>query len=247
MSGAVIVCPGGGYAGRAAHEGEPVAEWLRAQGIASFVLDYRVAPHRHPEPLHDLQRAIRLVRQRAREWRIRPDRVAVLGFSAGGHLAASAGTLFNRVDVGSLEGDDLRPDALVLCYAVLSLGDFGHRGSQRNLLGEEPALRLLQALSLERSVTVETPPTFLWTTGDDAAVPVENTLLFGEALRRQGVPFALHVFPHGRHGLGLAQSDPVVHAWTWLCVGWLRSLGYAREDGGACHGRGAQGSANLEQ
>ncbi|MCL4545507.1 MAG: alpha/beta hydrolase [Chloroflexi bacterium] len=227
-TGAVIVCPGGGYQTRAPHEGVPVAEWLNANDIAAFVLDYRVAPNRHPLPLRDVQLAIRAVRQRAAEWRVAPDHVAVLGFSAGGHLAASAATLFNRPDLGGLRGDDVRPDAAVLCYAVLSFSVHAHAGSVRNLLGDSPAPELREALSLERSITSQTPPTFLWATGDDAAVPVENSLQFAAALRAHGVPFELHMFSHGHHGLGLAPDDPVVRPWTALCFAWLRSLGYAR-------------------
>jgi acetyl esterase/lipase len=229
-TGAVIVCPGGGYARRAPHEGAPVAEWLNSLGIAAFVLDYRVAPHRHPLPLGDAQRAIRTVRQRAEEWAIRPDRIGILGFSAGGHVAASAGTHFGGGKpqaADPIERQSCRPDALVLCYAVLTFGEFRHEGSMVNLLGEEPPEELRNLLSNELQVTSDTPPTFLWHTGDDAGVPVENSLLFAGALRRNGVPFALHVFPHGRHGLGLATDDPVVGAWPALCGQWLRALGFS--------------------
>jgi acetyl esterase/lipase len=230
MTGAVIVCPGGGYARRAPHEGEPVARWLNTLGIAAFVLDYRVAPHRHPTPLGDAQRAIRLVRSRAVDWRIRHDRIAILGFSAGGHLASSAGTHF---DAGTPQAADLverqscRPDALVLCYPVITFGEHRHEGSMTNLLGPDPDAELRSFMSSELQVTADTPPTFIWHTGDDAAVPVENALLFASALRRHGVPFALHVFPHGRHGLGLASDDPVVGAWTGLCGRWLVGAGFA--------------------
>lgn len=228
-TGAVIVCPGGGYAGRAPHEGAPVAEWLNSLRIAAFVLDYRVAPHRHPLPLGDAQRAIRTVRQRAQEWRIRPDHIGILGFSAGGHLAASAGTHFDSGKpqaADPIERQSCRPDALVLCYAVLSFGEFRHQGSMVNLLGPEPPEELRRLMSNELQVTSDTPPTFLWHTGDDAGVPVENSLLFAGALRRNGVPFALHVFPHGRHGLGLASDDPVVGAWPGLCGRWLITAGF---------------------
>ncbi|HEV7216274.1 MAG TPA: alpha/beta hydrolase [Chloroflexota bacterium] len=223
-TGAVIVCPGGGYARRAPHEGAPVAAWLNSLGIAAFVLDYRVAPHRHPLPLGDAQRAIRTVRQRAQDWAIRPDRIGILGFSAGGHVAASAGTHYdsgNPQAVDPIERLSCRPDALALCYAVLTFGEFRHEGSMVNLLGPEPPEDLRRLLSNELQVSRDTPPTFLWHTGDDAGVPVENSLLFAGALRRHGVPFALHIFPHGRHGLGLASDDPVVGAWPALCGRWL--------------------------
>jgi acetyl esterase/lipase len=229
-TGAVIVCPGGGYGGRAAHEGAPVARRLNSLGIAAFLLDYRVAPHRHPIPLGDAQRAIRTVRQRAAEWRIRPDHIGILGFSAGGHLAASAGTHY---DAGNPQAADVidrqssRPDALVLCYAVITFGEYRHNGSMVNLLGPEPPEDLRHHMSNELQVTSDTPPTFLWHTADDASVPVENALLFAGALRRNGVPFALHVYPHGKHGLGLAPDDPIVSTWPTLCGQWLTSLGFA--------------------
>ncbi|MGI8916202.1 MAG: alpha/beta hydrolase [Chloroflexota bacterium] len=229
-TGAVIVCPGGGYSGRAAHEGAPVARWLNALGIAAIVLDYRVAPHRHPIPLSDAQRAIRTVRHNALEWRIRPDRIGILGFSAGGHLAASAGTHFDGGDLQSadpIERQSSRPDALVLCYAVITFGAFRHNGSMVNLLGPEPPEELRQYLSNELQVTKDTPPTFLWHTGDDAGVPVENALLFASALRRSRVEFALHIFPRGRHGLGLAPDDPIVGTWPALCGRWLTAAGFA--------------------
>jgi acetyl esterase/lipase len=225
----VIVCPGGGYGGRAAHEGAPIARWLNTLGIAGFVLDYRVAPYRHPTPLGDAQRAIRLVRAAAARFGVDPARVGILGFSAGGHLATSAATLF---DAGQPDAPDpidrqsSRPDALIACYPVISFGEFGHRGSMHNLLGENPPEALRHALSLETRVTPETPPTFLWHTSDDGGVPVENSLLFALALRAHGVPFALHSFPHGRHGLGLAAGEPQVEAWPTLCGAWLRGLGF---------------------
>jgi acetyl esterase/lipase len=215
---AVVVCPGGGYRRRAPHEGEPVARWLNGLGIAAFVLDYRVAPNQHPAPLEDAGRAMRTVRERAAEWRVDRGRVGILGFSAGGHVAASAGTLMDDADG--------RPDLMVLCYPVITFGEHRHEGSMLNLLGEEPPTELREALSLERRVTAEMPPTFLWHTADDASVPVENSLVFAGALARHDVPFALHVFPRGRHGLGLAVEDPVVGAWTGLCAAWLAAQGF---------------------
>lgn len=234
-TGAIVVCPGGGYARRAEHEGTPVARWLNGLGIAAFVLDYRVALHRHPAPLRDAQRAIRLVRSGAWGGGMSFARVGILGFSAGGHLAATAGT---RYDLGDLEAADpverasCRPDALVLCYPVITFGEHRHHGSMVNLLGEDAPDELRALLSAETRVTADTPPAFLWHTADDAGVPVENSLLFASALRRHGVPFALHVYPRGRHGLGLAEDDPVVGTWTGLCAKWLAGQGFGADETG---------------
>lgn len=206
---AVIVCPGGAYQRLASHENEPIARWLNTLGIAAFVLEYRVAPHVWPAPLEDAQRAIRLVRCHAATWNVRQDRVGFLGFSAGGHLASAIGTHYDTGDMSAtdqVERMPCRPDFLVLCYAnidpVLTRGE-----------GALPAN--------DQWVTPETPPTFLWHTADDARVPVENSLNFATALRHHEVPFELHIYPHGRHGLGLAKDDPVVGTWTALCAQWL--------------------------
>jgi len=228
-SACVVVCPGGGYGGRAAHEGEPVARWLNTLGISAGVLDYRVKPYQHPIPLGDAQRAIRFVRAKATEWRIDPKRVGILGFSAGGHLAASASTIF---DAGNPDATDpidrpsCRPDATVLCYPVITFGEFRHHGSMVNLLGKDPDPKLRESLSLETRVTPRTPPTFLWHTSDDPGVPVENSLLYAMALRKNKVPFALHVFPHGPHGIGLAANVPEARQWPALCAEWLKGLGF---------------------
>lgn len=228
-AGAVVVLPGGGYCMRAAHEGEPVARWLNTLGIASFVVDYRVSPYRHPVPLGDAQRALRWVRANARQYNVDPQRIGILGFSAGGHLAGSAGTIFDdgKSDAADpVERESCRPDCLILCYAVLTFGEHRHHGSMTNLLGGEWNEDLRQYLSLENRVTDRTPPTFLWHTADDNAVPVMNSLLFAEALGRCKVPFALHVFPHGTHGVGLAQDNPTLSAWTGLCARWLANSGF---------------------
>jgi acetyl esterase/lipase len=231
---AVVVCPGGGYAGLAPHEGLPVARWLCGLGVDAFVLRYRVAPHRHPAPLQDAQRALRTVRHRAGEWGVDPGRVGILGFSAGGHLAATAGTHGdpgNAAAADPVERQSSRPDLMVLCYAVLTFGPFGHEGSLRNLLGPDAPPALRASLSLETRVREDTPAAFLWHTADDQGVPVENSLLFAMALRRAGVPFALHVFEHGRHGLGLAEEDPDVGAWTVRCEAWLAAHGFGSGGG----------------
>lgn len=228
---AVVVCPGGGYAVVAAdHEGKQVAEWLNSLGVSAFVLQYRLGPrYRHPAPLQDAQRAIRMVRARAKDWRVDPARVGILGFSAGGHLASTAATHFDDGQAGAtdpIEQQGSRPDFAVLGYPVISLFDPpAHSGSRRNLLGENPDPALVELLSNERQVTPRTPPTFLFHTADDPGVPVENSLLFFQALRKAGVPAELHAFAHGRHGVGLAPDDPVLSQWPKLCALWMKGLG----------------------
>jgi len=225
---AVIVCPGGGYSDKADHEGAPVAEWLNSIGLSAFVLDYRVAPYRHPCPLEDVKRAVRFVRFNADKWHIDTNKIGVLGFSAGGHVAASAGTLF---DAGDAEADDpvnrvsSRPDMMILCYPVISLREHGHVGSKDNLLGEDPPEELVVKMSLETQVKRNTPPVFLWHTMDDPAVPVENSILFAGACRMHNVPFELHIFPHGDHGLGLSEENPQAAQWTTLCATWQQAHG----------------------
>jgi len=227
--GCIIVCPGGGYARRAPHEGEPVAEWLNGIGISAFVLKYRVSPYKHPAPLADAQRAIRHVRHHAAEYRIDPNRIGILGFSAGGHLAATAGTHFDAGDpqaADPVERVSCRPDLMVLCYPVISFGEYRHQGSMNNLIGEDAPQHLRELLSNELQVTADTPPAFLWHTSDDPGVPVENSFLFAAALRRHRVPVELHCYESGRHGLGLAKDHPQAHTWTALCELWLRKRGF---------------------
>lgn len=228
---AVVVCPGGGYAVVAAdHEGREVAEWLNTFGVSAFVLQYRLGPrYRHPAPLQDAQRAIRMVRANAGDWSIDPTRIGILGFSAGGHLASTAATHF---DGGKPDAEDpiervgSRPDFTILAYPVISLFDPpAHSGSRRNLLGDPPDPGLVELLSNEKQVTAESPPAFLFHTADDAGVPVANSVLFFQALRSAGVPAELHVFAHGRHGVGLATDDPALSQWPKLCEIWMRGLG----------------------
>ena len=224
---AAIVCPGGAYERLAPHEGEPIARWLNALGIAAFVLNYRVAPHRWPAPLNDARRAIRLVRHHAGAWRVDPRRVGVVGFSAGGHLAAALGTDHDEGGAGAtdpVERESSRPDFLVLGYALIDPA----LSRPRQTPGTAPTTPSAPAdpnprglPTLDARVTAATPPTFLWHTADDPRVLVENSLRFASALGRYGVPFALHVFPEGRHGLGLAQDDPIVGNWPGLCAAWL--------------------------
>ncbi|MBO9597539.1 MAG: alpha/beta hydrolase [Cohnella sp.] len=224
--GAVVVCPGGGYRNRAEHEGEPIALWLNRIGIHAFVLRYRVSPYRYPCALTDLQRAVRYVRYKGAGWDIREDKIGVLGFSAGGHLTASIGT---RFDYGMPDAEDLidrqscRPDAIVLCYPVITMkAPYRHEGSLLHLLGDNPDPQLIERASCELHVTSDTPSAFLWHTSDDAAVPVDNSLLFASALRRAGVRFDLHVYEQGSHGLGLADNDEHVASWKSACGLWLR-------------------------
>jgi acetyl esterase/lipase len=226
----VIICPGGGYTHLADHEGRPVAEWLNSIGITAFVLKYRLGPrYHHPAPLLDAARAVRTVRSHASEWKIDPKRIAVLGFSAGGHLASTIGTHFDSGQANAADVIDRvssRPDLLILIYPVITMGEFMHVGSKKQLLGENPSSEMVKLLSNDEQVTKETPPTFLVHTANDASVPVENSLKFAEALRKVGVPFELHVYERGRHGFGLGGDDPVLSTWPARCAAWLHLQGF---------------------
>ncbi len=215
--GSVIVCPGGGYTNKAPHEGEPVARRLNDLGLNAYVLDYRVSPDRHPSPYQDARRAILLARERAAAGNF-PDKVGILGFSAGGHLAASAGTMWDQ--------DACRPDAMVLCYPVITFSRSGHLGSRINLLGEAATPTQISDLSLENRVDRRTPPAYIWHTSDDPGVPVENSLLFASSLASRQIPFACHIYPHGAHGLGLAEDHPDLCGWIDECVAFLTTLGF---------------------
>lgn len=225
----MIIAPGGGYSFRASHEAYPVADWLNSIGISAVVLHYRVAPYKHPVPLGDVQRAIRMVRYQFTEWNLDPNRVGILGFSAGGHLASTVGTHFdfgNKSSEDPIDQFSCRPDVMVLCYPVITMGESTHEGSKLNLLGENPSAEIIHLLSNELHITEQTPPAFLWHTADDAAVDVENSLLFAAELRRNKVSFDLHVFESGQHGLGLAEDHPEAKAWPVLCEAWLRKRGF---------------------
>lgn len=225
----MIVAPGGAYSHRAPHEAYPVAQWLNNIGISAIVLNYRVAPFKYPVPLEDIKRAVRVTRYHASEWGVNPDRLGVLGFSAGGHLVSTAGTHFdygNKLEDDPIERLSSRPDLMVLCYPVITMKEHTHEGSKHNLLGENPKVELLSHLSNETQITEDTPPTFIWHTADDASVDVENSLMFAAGLSRYKIPFGLHVFQSGRHGLGLAKDHPEAKAWTSLCETWLRSRGF---------------------
>jgi acetyl esterase/lipase len=228
----MVVCPGGGYQNLAMDkEGYAVAKWLNSLGVSAFVLKYRLGPrYHHPVELGDAQRAIRIVRSRAAEYGLQPDRIGIMGFSAGGHLASTAGTHFDAGNSGAADPIDRmssRPDFMVLCYPVISFGTFAHAGSKKNLLGENPDPLLVENLSNELQVTKDTPPTFLFHTTTDATVPVENSVMFYSALRKAGVPAEMHIYERGPHGVGLAPSDPVLSSWPGRLADWLRIHGWA--------------------
>ncbi len=228
---AVIVFPGGGYVNLAFdYEGTQVAEWLNNLGISAFVLKYRLGPKYHyPVELWDAQRAIRYVRAHADEFQIRADRIGVWGFSAGGHLASTAGTHFDNGDPNGADAIDRqtsRPDFMILAYPVITFEEpYAHLGSLHALLGEKPDPALVQSLSNETQVTPHTPPTFLFHTTDDQVVPVQNSVFFYLALRRAGVPAEMHLYLHGRHGVGLGQKDPVLRTWPDRLADWLKLQG----------------------
>ncbi|WP_411346050.1 alpha/beta hydrolase [Paenibacillus sp. WLX1005] len=222
---AVIVLPGGGYEFRADHEGEPVAKWLNDNQISAFVLQYRLSPRHRSTPLEDGQAAIRHVRANAAEYGLDPSRIGILGFSAGGHLAAMTGTVFANRETELLNGlhreISSRPDLMILCYPVITMNDYGHEGSRLSLIGSDAPLEIVTGASAEQQVTPLTPPTFIWHASDDDLVPVQNSLRMAMALEEHGVPFELHVYEHGGHGAGLALDHPVMGDWTKRCIAWL--------------------------
>jgi acetyl esterase/lipase len=229
----VIICPGGGYTHLAmAHEGIEVAKKLNEMGVAAFVLKYRLPSdetmiHKEIGPLQDAQRAIQLVRQHAGDWGVKANRVGIMGFSAGGHLASTAGTHFTNAVIDNKDNISLRPDFMILPYPVISFSDsIGHRGSRDNLIGPRPGPEKIKEYSNEWQVTARTPPTFLVHAGDDHTVPVANSLHFYEALQRSEVPAELHIYPAGGHGFGMNNST-TKDLWmdrlkNWLDInGWL--------------------------
>jgi acetyl esterase/lipase len=231
---AMVICPGGGYAGLASHEGNDYALWLNQHGVTCFVLKYRLGSkgYRHPAMLNDAARAVRWVRAHAGDYKIDPHRVGIMGSSAGGHLASTLLTHFDAGDTNSadpIERQSSRPDFGILCYAVITMGEFTHQGSKENLLGQNPSPELVKLLSNELQVTTNTPPCFLWTTFEDDVVPMENTLLFAGSLRKNQVPFALHIYEKGRHGMGLNDKPPFAnpHPWAGDCLFWLKEREFA--------------------
>tara|TARA_Y100000589_G_scaffold270876_1_gene263322 strand:+ start:1225 stop:2034 length:810 start_codon:yes stop_codon:yes gene_type:complete len=222
---AVIVCPGGGYAGLAEHEGAPFAKLFAMHGYTAFVLTYRVAPNRFPAGHADLCRAIRLIRSQATQLNIDPNDIAIMGFSAGGHLVSTVAT---QPDVFTEPDDDLadefsaRPNRLIMGYPVISFTQFPHNGSCDNLLGEGHTEAQRIQFSNELNVDEQTPPTFIFFTSDDPVVPLENGLMFATACRKHNVPVELHSFEHGPHGMGLAENDEHVNLWVKLLVNWMQ-------------------------
>jgi acetyl esterase/lipase len=234
---AVVICPGGGYgAVMMSYEGHDVARWFNSFGVTAAVLEYRLGPrYRHPAPLQDVQRALRYLRSRAGDLGLRADRIGVLGFSAGGHLAASAATLFAPGVPDSadpIERVSSRPDFAVLAYPVITLeGAHAHAGSRTNLLGADAPQALISELSLQNRVTPQTPPVFLFHTGTDKAVPPENSLLFYGALRAAGVPAEVHIYREGPHGVGL-DRHPATKSWPEEMRRWMEHLGLLERRGG---------------
>ena len=230
---AVIVCPGGGYHHLAASHGKPVAEWLNSIGVAGFVLKYRHLKYKHPAPWQDAARAIRTVRARAGEWGLDPKRVGIMGFSAGGHLATMTGTHFDsgRSDAADkIERASSRPDLMILSVAVITMrAPHAHAGSVRNLLGEDPAPKLVAFCSTDEQVTGQTPPAFIVDTFSDRGVPVENSLRFAAALRKANVPCELHVYEQGPHNFLVAKGETrrVLDTWWDHLADWLRMRRFA--------------------
>lgn len=236
---AMIICPGGGYAHLAAHEGEGYAHWLTAHGITCFVLKYRLGidGYRYPVELEDGARAIRVVRARAAEWNLDPHRVGIIGSSAGGHLTSLVMTHLAAGDPNAqdpAERQSTRPDIAILCYPVITMGQFAHQGSRNYLLGTNPSPALVEETSSELHVTRDTPPCFIWSTDEDKTVPIENTLEFAAACRKAGVPFELHVYQRGPHGQGLGShnlkggDEQKWLPWVAECNRWLKEQGFIK-------------------
>jgi acetyl esterase/lipase len=231
----MVICPGGAYSKlMSSYEGDDIARWLNSFGVAGFVLKYRIAPrYRYPAPLLDAQRAVRYVRYHASDFGIRPDRIGIIGFSAGGHLASTVITHFQRDNPGASDPVNRvsdRPDFAILAYPIVTLrAPWTHQQSLQNLLGPNPDPALIDELSNELHVSPDTPPTFLFHTGEDTAVPPENSLMFYEALRKAGVPAELHIYVEGRHGVGLANGHgdaprvPKLLSWPLRAEEWLKN------------------------
>jgi acetyl esterase/lipase len=232
----MIICPGGGYQHLAPYEGKDFAVWLNQHGVTCFVLKYRLGAdgYRHPAMVEDAARAVRLVRSQADEFKIDPKRLGIMGSSAGGHLASTLMTHFDAGDTNSadlIERQSSRPDIGVLCYPVITMGEFTHQGSKNLLLRKDPSPELVQELSNELHVTTNTPSCFIWCTFADTTVPMENTLMFAAALRKNHVPFDLHVYQKGGHGMGLGDRTPPFahpHPWTGDCLFWLKAQGFIK-------------------
>ncbi len=224
---AVIICPGGGYGAlMMSYEGTDIARWLNGYGVTGIVLKYRIAPYRHPAPMLDAQRAIRLVRSHAKEWSLDPARIGIMGFSAGGHVASTAGTHFDAGNPTATDPVDkfgCRPDFMLLIYPVISMIG-GHLGSTTNLLGPHPSQELLELLSNQKQVTAQTPPAFLAHAKTDQVVPSRHSELFVQALKEKGIACEYLELPTGAHGLGCGKGSEWV-AWQSACLSWLTGRG----------------------
>ena len=225
---AMVICPGGGYGGRVVEgEGHGIARWLNAHGIAGVVLEYRLPAGNYHRPMLDAQRAIRVVRSHAAEWKIDPRRIGIVGFSAGGHLASTAGTHFdagNAKSADPVERLSCRPDFMVLVYPVITMGEKSHGGSRKNLLGATPWAELIDLFSNEKQVTAKTPPAFLTHARTDAVVPVAHSQMFHEALKAKGVAAELQEFPKGNHGYNGYKGEEW-DAWQKRSLEWLGERG----------------------
>lgn len=233
---AVLICPGGGYEFVSERESEPVALAFLAEGFNAFVLNYEVAPAvKHPQPILDVSRAMCLIRENAKRWNIDINNIALCGFSAGAHLAASLGVFWRenyiQESLGIVEGLN-KPNALILCYPVISCkSGISHRDSFYNLLGANQKEEIYESMSLENHVNMDTPTAFIWHTFDDNSVPVENSLVFAQSMKKYNIPFELHIFPKGVHGLSLCDErtgnnaqliNPEAGRWFRMCIEWLK-------------------------
>ena len=223
--GAVIIFPGGGYVMRAEHEGDGYAKWLAKNGITAFVVSYRVAPYKHPAQLSDAMRAIKFVRFYAEKYGIDRDKIAVMGSSAGGHLAAAV-SVHHDSDVyeptDRIDKESARPDATILCYPVIDMGMYGHDVTRNALLGARCKMAMRELMSLQFQVNEDTPEAFIWHTATDSVVDVTNSLLYAQALREEDIPFEMHIYPMGEHGLGLAENEEYVAKWSDNLMAWLK-------------------------
>lgn len=225
----VLVCPGGGYKGLSGLEGVPFAKLFAAAGIAAAVLRYRVYPNQYPAAYADACRAMRLLRAQAGTWKLDPDRIGILGFSAGGHLASLVATrpnLYKDAEDNLVDRYTCRPDRVMLGYPVISMLEYAHGGSKFYLLGKAPPHDLLVQLSTQMQVNKDTPPAFLFHMQDDHVVPVQNSLLFSEACIKNKVPVALHIYPRGGHGVAMAAQNPDLSQWTSILLTWLKGEGW---------------------
>ena len=234
----IIICPGGGYEFTSDREAEPIALNFMAKGFNAIVIRYSIAPARYPTALLELAETVRYVREKEIEWNVDTEKVIVCGFSAGGHLAGSLGVLWNNKIIEKyldINNEEVKPNAMILCYPVISSGEFAHKGSFDSLLGEKEAKVNRESLSLDKLVSTETPKTFLWHTFDDGTVPVQNSLLFSNALADNKVQFELHIYPSGVHGLGLCEEITAMNgrsehinshiaSWFNLACQWIKTL-----------------------